>query len=104
MVVGSAMEQRYDCNVVLVGDCKVGKTALANRFVSTKFSEVRLRTNRPLSSVMGTLVGRPSFTSETRRCPTGQKCLLWKPFLGDENRFIVAQFGAIEFGFSAMNE
>ena len=60
MVVGSAMEQRYDCNVVLVGDCKVGKTALANRFVSTKFSEVRLRTNRPLLSVMGTLVGRPS--------------------------------------------
>ena len=36
------MEQRYDCNVVLVGDCKVGKTALANRFVSTKFSEVRI--------------------------------------------------------------
>ena len=99
------MEQRYDCNVVLVGDCKVGKTALANRFVSTKFSEVRLRTNRPLLSVMGRDLSQlPFFTSETRRCPTGQKCLLWKPFLGDENRFIVAQFEAIEFGFSAMNE
>ena len=35
------MEQRYDCNVVLVGDCKVGKTAIASRFVNTKFSEVR---------------------------------------------------------------
>lgn len=33
------MEQRYDCNVVLVGDCKVGKTAIASRFVNTKFSE-----------------------------------------------------------------
>ncbi len=33
----------FDCNVVLVGDHRVGKTAIANRFVNSKFSEVSQR-------------------------------------------------------------
>ncbi len=35
-------EARHDCNVVLVGDVRVGKTALVNRFINNKFSEVSL--------------------------------------------------------------
>ena len=30
-----------DCNVVLVGDVRVGKSALVNRFINNKFTEVR---------------------------------------------------------------
>ena len=33
-------EFRQDCNVVLVGDVRVGKSALVNRFINNKFSEV----------------------------------------------------------------
>ena len=33
-------EVRHDCNVVLVGDVRVGKSALVNRFIHNKFSEV----------------------------------------------------------------
>ena len=36
-------EPRHDCNVVLVGDCRVGKSALVNRFINNKFVEVSLR-------------------------------------------------------------
>jgi len=32
-------EPRHDCNVVLVGDCRVGKSALVNRFINNKFNE-----------------------------------------------------------------
>lgn len=32
-------EARHDCNVVLVGDVRVGKSALVNRFINNKFSE-----------------------------------------------------------------
>jgi len=32
-------EFRQDCNVVLVGDVRVGKSALVNRFINNKFSE-----------------------------------------------------------------
>ena len=35
-------EARQDCNVVLVGDVRVGKSALVNRFMNNKFNEVRL--------------------------------------------------------------
>ena len=31
----------HECNVVVVGDCRVGKSALVSRFVCAKFSEVR---------------------------------------------------------------
>lgn len=35
-------EARQDCcNVVLVGDVRVGKTALVNRFIQNRFTEVR---------------------------------------------------------------
>ena len=34
-------EVRHDCNVVLVGDVRVGKSALVNRFIHNKFQEVR---------------------------------------------------------------
>ena len=34
-------ENRHDCNVVLVGDVRVGKTALVDRFLNNKFIEVR---------------------------------------------------------------
>jgi GTPase SAR1 family protein len=36
-------EARHDCNVVLIGDARVGKTALVNRFIHNKFSEVSCR-------------------------------------------------------------
>lgn len=32
-------EARHDCNVVLIGDSKVGKSALVYRFINNKFSE-----------------------------------------------------------------
>ncbi len=32
-----------ECSVVLAGDAKVGKTALAQRFVNARFSEVSLK-------------------------------------------------------------
>ena len=35
-------EVRHECNVVLVGDVRVGKSALVNRFINNKFSEVSL--------------------------------------------------------------
>lgn len=35
-------EARHDCNVVLVGDAKVGKSSLINRFMNNKFSEVKM--------------------------------------------------------------
>ena len=35
-------EIRHECNVVLVGDVRVGKSALVNRFINNKFSEVSL--------------------------------------------------------------
>ena len=31
---------RHECNVVLVGDVRVGKSALVNRFINNKFNEV----------------------------------------------------------------
>ena len=34
-------EVHLDCNVVLVGDSRVGKSALVSRFVNNKFTEVR---------------------------------------------------------------
>ena len=37
-------EPRHDCNVVLVGDCRVGKSALVNRFINNKFNEVGSQT------------------------------------------------------------
>ena len=33
-------EARHDCNVVLVGDVRVGKSALISRFINNKFNEV----------------------------------------------------------------
>ena len=35
-------EARIDCNVVLVGDVRVGKSALVNRFLNNRFVEVRI--------------------------------------------------------------
>ena len=35
-------EVRHDCNVVLVGDVRVGKSSLVNRFINNKFNEVSL--------------------------------------------------------------
>ena len=38
-------EVRHDCNVVLVGDVRVGKSALVNRFINNKFAEVSEKQN-----------------------------------------------------------
>ena len=35
-----AEARRNECNVVLVGDVRVGKSALVNRFINNKFTEV----------------------------------------------------------------
>jgi len=64
----------HDCNVILVGDVRVGKTALANRFVHGKFSEVReevLRTWQlyPLPPAGRALPLRPSSPSHTYSVP-----------------------------------
>jgi GTPase SAR1 family protein len=43
-------EARHDCNVVLIGDAKVGKSALINRFINNKFSEVKTDVSLMVSS------------------------------------------------------
>lgn len=43
MGVKRQQEVTSTCTVVLVGDPRVGKTALVNRLIANKFSEVRYR-------------------------------------------------------------
>ena len=46
-------EARHDCNVVLVGDVRVGKSALVNRWINNKFTEVSFL---PLDKRVGSMI------------------------------------------------
>jgi len=51
-------EVRHDCNVVLVGDVRVGKSALVNRFINNKFGEgYKPTSSTPEKLTTSTVVG-----------------------------------------------
>ena len=61
---GDAPGLMAECNVALVGDRGVGKTALVNRVVNGKFSEVSNAISRVLLKLIliGTALKKGSFT------------------------------------------